>query len=586
MSLEEGPNAGIVHKSRLDIAGMVQKMEAARFAIETKFLDVGRVLSQAVEGIATLVAAVDDLAEALSPATIASTTQQLHDASAKLLALPGKQCARRATIGQLEAQRTILSSHIEIMRRSLAYMRAFTISIKITAGGIPSADAEFDVFAQEMCGRVESGRKEVDALEHGLCNLKSELQTTGPRAEALERSCADTVPVVSRQLHDAAGLMADYRAKIAVTTADAGALARSVRKQVMRMLVALQIGDITRQRVEHIQTGIAFLESIDKDIPPVDAARIQALTCVLLAAQLDATLNDFNMEVEQISAGLEGLSQDAAALLSLRDVAYGPKAGEAGGFLQTLERRIGVAVRLATEIEEADVLAQDIGKKAALAARILSDKLDAVQIMKSDVQYMALNTTLKSTRLGEEGRPLGIIATELRAHAGNLEITANTCVDALKILIDSASDLSSEPSDTADIKDERIGAALSSAVTCINTAASTTERDVTALAGYGEAVLNLLTGARSGLAFHGEIGDTLLQAGEDLRTFAATAKPCDANIQIPLVMIFSKLEEIYTMSQERDIQAEIAATWNIGIEKAIPSQASEPTSDDFQDVLF
>ncbi len=362
-------------------------------------------------------------------------------------ALPAKQSERRTTIGQLEHQRAILASRIEDMRRSLTYMRAFTVSIKITAGGVPDADTEFELFAQEMCQRVEAGRAEVDALEHGLFMLKGELQTAmlrGRDAHARLRGYDSTS--VSNQLHDAAGLLAGHRTRMGAATADASTLANNVRKQVMRMLVALQIGDITRQRVEHIQTGAALLKSIDPAIPVQDAARIRALLGALLAAQLDATLLDFNHEVEHISTGLEGLSRDAASLLSLRDVAYGQDAS--GGFLRTLEQRVGEVVGLATEIEEADALAQDTGGRAATAAHILSDRLDAIQMMKSDVLYMALNTILKSTRLGDAGRPLSIIATELRTHAGYLESTANACVAALKTLIETAADLSSDLSET------------------------------------------------------------------------------------------------------------------------------------------
>jgi hypothetical protein len=586
MVREIGLNTETIHGSPLNSGGMIQRMEASRPVIETKFLDAGKIMSQAVEGIATLVTTLDEMAKALSPTTIAATTEQLHVASAQLAALPGRQSERRATIAQLEHQRAILSSSIEDMRRSLTYMRAFTVSIKITAGGIANADAEFEVFAQEMCQRVESGRGEVDALEQGLFTLKGELQTAILRAEALEQGSADTIPTVSNQLRDAAGMLASHRTKIGAATADASTLAKSVRKQVMRMLVALQIGDSTRQRVEHIQAGIASLGAIDPAIPAQDAARIRALMGVLLAAHLDATLLDFNREVTQINTGLEGLSRDATALLSLRDVAYGQNATEAGGFLRSLEQRVGTAVRLATEIEEADALARDTGKQAASAARILADRLGAIQMMKSEVQYMALNTTLKSTRLGDAGRPLSTIATELRAHAGYLEGTANSCVTALKTLIETASGLSSELPETMVVEDQSVGAALSAAIDRINAAAGTTERDVAVLSANGEAVLNLLQDSRHGLEFHDEIATSLGLVGEDLHGLAASAQPCDDNIRIPLTAAFAKLGAIYTMAQEREIHAAIAASWDVEVEGLHAPYSEKSESKAVEDALF
>ncbi len=144
--------------------------------------------------------------------------------------------------------------------------------------------------------------------------------------------------------------------------------------------------------------------------------------------------------------------------------------------------------------------------------------------MKSDVLYMALNTILKSTRFGD-ARPLSIIATELRTHAGYLESTANACVAALKTLIETAADLSSDLSETMEAKDASAGAALSAAIDCINAAAGSTERDVAALTANGQEVLNLLRDSLDGLAFHGEIGNALGH-GEELHRLAATALPC------------------------------------------------------------
>jgi hypothetical protein len=58
--------------------------------------------------------------------------------------------------------------------------------------------------------------------------------------------------------------------------------------------------------------------------------------------------------------------------------------------------------------------------------------------MRADVQMMALNTTLKCSRIGETGKPLGVIAVELRAHAGHLETSAARTLTSLEGLSASA----------------------------------------------------------------------------------------------------------------------------------------------------
>jgi cytochrome b len=568
---------------------LIERLESARSVIEARFLGAGDVLAEALDGIAALVTKLDDMTHALGPETIGETTRQLADAAAKLHALPSQQRERRAGIDRLAALQADLAARMGDMRQSLAYMRAFTISIKITAGSIAHADAEFGVFAQEIALRVESGRAEVDLLDRRLAALKQELQAAGQRADALAQRCAAMIPAVPDQLLASAGLMAEHSRRTGAATAEAGKLARDVRRKVARMLSALQIGDITRQRVEHVQAGIALLEIGEAGIRPAAAAQIRAILAALLAAQLDSTLADFSREVTEVRAGLAGLAQDAAAMLRLRDVAYGQNAGGAGGMLRDLEQHVGGAVGLVTDIEQATAQARETGHAAAQAAQVLSDRLDAVQAMKSDVLYMALNTTLKSARLGAVGLPLTTIATELRAQAGILEGVANSCVVTLRSLIATTAELAGTDAEdeTSGQTGEAPGAALLAAVERITTAGDATERDVAALATQGEAVIDLLTRSTDRVAFHDEVGDALAQLAEALRMEAAGAEPSTDEIAAQLQARFAKLGAIYTMAQERDIQAAIAQTFDVGpAEVEPPIAAPAPRADEMEDVLF
>ncbi len=547
---------------------MIARMETARGVIESRFLDTSDVLSGAVDGIAALVAGLEGLAESLNPASLARTTQQLEHAAATLTALPAQHQARGAAIATLAEQRAALAARLDEMRRSLAYMRAFTVSIKITAAGIPGADAEFGVFAQEISTRVEAGHGQVAELERSLAGLQAELKAAVAKSASQTLDFSAIIPAVPAQLLASAGVLAAQRGKIGTAIADTAALARAVRKKVGRILGALQIGDITRQRVEHVQTGITLLAL--EDVASGPARRMRAVLAALLAAQLSATLVDFNREVAEISAGLAGLAVDAAALLRLRELAYG---GEDGGFLRTLEQRVSEAAGPVAAIEAAAALTQDTGRNAARAAQVLSDRLDDVQSMKSDVFYMALNTTLKSARLGDAGRALSTIAVELRSHAGYLDVTATSCVAGLLALTKAAATLAGGPAEASGA-----GAALTEAMAHITAASASTEQEVEALAAQGEAVLGLLSGSR--LDLQQDIGGALDAVARDLAAAAAGAVPCDDDIKTPLAALFARLAGVYTMAQEREVQAEIEAAWGL------PASAAVVVVEALEDALF
>jgi len=559
-------------------ADMVARLESGRRVIEQKFLEAGDVLSQAIDGIAALVNALDHLTGAIGPAAIAETSRQLSDAAAQLVALPATQVRRRGLIETMAAQHEGLAIAIRAMRRNLAYMRAYSFNVKITAAGIAGAETGFDVFAQEISERIEAGHQEMDRVEEALHGLLREIQAAILRADVLEGGCATLIPAVPDRLMASAATMAEHRLQVASAVTGAGELARDVRKKVSRVLAALQVGDSTRQRIEHVQRGIAML---NEDEPGLDAEavlRMRAVAGALLKAQLEAALADFFRETQQIGIGLNGLAKDAAALMRLRELAYGKHSGDSGGVLRALEQRVGDAVALVNDVEQAAALAQATGTQAAQAVNALSERLQSILSIKSDVLYMALNTTLKSSRLGEPGLPLGIIAKELRAHADDLDIATTECQVALTALTETATALAVKPEDGG----ESAGTALTAAMARIRAAGDETEHDVAVLAHQGETVLSLLTKSTQQVGLQEEIGDAVQEVVRDLTALGAAAVRCEADIQAPVARFFDALGAIYTMVQEREVQKSVASSYGV------PAAAMEVKveAEEMEDALF
>jgi hypothetical protein len=571
-------------------ADLIEQMESARRVIEVKFLGAGEVLSDAVEGIGALVTALDDLTGALDPAAIAATAQDLQDAAGKLTALPAHHLEQRNIVSDLDRYRAGLGASLSDMRQSLAYMRAFTMNIKITAGGILEADAEFGIFAQEMSNRIEAGRAEVDGLHRELEALKKPIADVASHGDTLATRCSELIPLVPNELIASASVIREHHSRIAAAIASSAALARDIRKKVGRILAALQIGDITRQRIEHVQAGLVMIDQLDPELSPDRRARASALIQRLMAEQLGDTMSDFDREVSEIVASMSGLASDARALLKLRDLAYGEGGDSENGFLRVLAQRLEQATALVEEIETTEREVLTTGQASGDAARVLAGRLAAIQAMKADVQYMALNTTLKSCRIGEAGRPLSTIAVELRAQAGHLEQIANQSLQTLDKLIAAAAALIQDRTGQNGHMSvsEEATAALSAAARRISDASDRTETDILKLAERGGSVLDLLNRSSGRFGFQEEIGEALDLVAADLANLATNAEPCGEDIQDVMAGVLSRLNVSYTMAQERALQETFIETWNIN--PSAPKVASVPAETDskneIEDVLF
>ena len=121
------------------------------------------------------------------------------------------------------------------------------MTVKITGAGLP----EFAGFAQEILERIYSGTEEVNRFAGHLDSLQKEVKVALSFGVNLSKSYSETVPAVASALRQDAQKIAGHRQNLGAIARDVGAIARGVQSKVASTLSALQIGDITRQRIEH-----------------------------------------------------------------------------------------------------------------------------------------------------------------------------------------------------------------------------------------------------------------------------------------------------------------------------------------------
>jgi hypothetical protein len=531
-------NFGVAHS---DLAA---HLEGARRVVERHFLAAGKVLTQAIEGIDALVASLEKLVEALDEKAVASASHDLRAAAQSLNDLADNHTNRQHSIEQLGSRRETLAKCVGDMRASLAYMRAFTVNIKIVSSGIAEAGSTFESFAQEISDCIESGREELRQMEDDLSTLREGLAAAVGQGATLSARIGTLLPVLPKELSESAGLMGEHYARVSAVAGDVAGIARNIQKRVVRVLQALQIGDITRQRIEHVQDSIRRLQT-EPELTGSDG-RLAALGYGLLEQQLLSTMEEFQHEIGEVEAAMTDMGAHSRELLKLRDMAFG---GKGGGFLDDLSARIDQAFVLVKEIEAADGSALRTGQETAASAAELSKRIAAVQALKNDVQYMALNTTIKCAQIGDAARPLSVIAIELRDHGRHLEDAAAAGLSELDQLTGAAETLTKAP------ESGRLsaGEALGVAADLIRNARQRTEAEVGVLVSKGEELLGVLDGSASTLAFREGLGDTMETVAVALAERAAVAPQDPRGLEDPLAEMLEEFGSHYTMAQERDV---------------------------------
>ncbi|MGZ3274771.1 MAG: hypothetical protein ACXWKY_14545 [Caulobacteraceae bacterium] len=546
------------------VSPIAGRLDAARRAVEGRFVAAGDVLARSVDGVGRLIASLDSLGEVLDAGAIRATTAELKVAAASLAALPQRHGDRRRIVEQMIGLAEELRRCVDEMRRHMGYLWVFAINIKISAAGVSEAGPEFGLFAQEICDRIEQGRNQLGGFDAELKVLSGELAAAQGEEAALAGRCDVLLPAVPDGLVSGADALSAQHGRVASAAREVAGLARQIHRKVGTVLGALQIGDITRQRIEHVQAALALIEET-RGLTPEQDRRLRALVHHLLAAQLEATSADFHRDVARIGQNMSEMAAVAGELLRLRDLAF-DRDEEGQGFLQRMEGHVSQARGLVGEMEAADHAATAVASSAAAAATALNTRIASLQAIKTDVQQMALNTMLKCGRIGDSGKPLAVIAMELRLYATQLDQSAQTAMGTLGDLTREAGAMVGAPREEGSA-----GQALAEVSASLREAADGVAVDLRVLADLGASVVGDLKKASASLDFQIEIGSALDDAARALADWAGPEVPLVEGLEAVFDDISDSIAKSYTMAQERNVHRAF-------VEQVRPAKAASPSA--------
>lgn len=522
-----------------------ERLSGARSLIEGKFLEVGVILGSAVEVVGALVGALDSLAETLDASAVDRSASNLTNAAAGLNALAAAHELRSERLQQLARANGELGGCLAEISRTLGYVRAFAINIKITAAGVPGAASEFDTFSEEIQGALTEARRQLDEFDVALAELSLSVNQAMRHEGELGARCTAMLPALPNRLQADADAMAAHHRATASLTGELAGLARKIQGKVAGALGALQIGDSTRQRVEHVEAALALLAR-----NPAKAA-LEAPVHSLLAALLEDAAQQMSADIDRLGESLAGVAADAEEVLRLGQLASGGRGGGESGVLQQLETSIADAMRLVGEIEKGEAAADTIGRSAGETAAGLGERISTIRSVRTSIHFLALNAHLKCCHLGAAGGPLSVVAVELRARAGDLETTADQAEAALGELGGAAAARDAEEAPGAGA----IGRLLETAIAPVRVAAASVGSDLATLASQGAAMVRGLKEATSRLNFHRDVLEVLETAADELSATHAQTAPRSQEDAQALDAILAEIGALYTMARERQIQA-------------------------------
>lgn len=541
------------------VTGLAQALALPRQQIETAFVSVGTRLTEGAAMLNTLTRLFEALPTALEGAEVDEASAQLRAVAQKAGELSESFAQEKADLSRLVDVVAAANAPIGDLRRAVKMMGIVSVNARVTAAGIVGDSDDFEVFTTDISSLSGTASQTIHEFSQVYRQLTTEVAKAASQRERFEASHAHTLIELSRSLEKTLEALEAQRQAAAAGSAETGRVSRQIVGRIGSAVMALQVGDATRQRLEHVEAGLVGLADMlscpsGNGVALAEETQVEALAALaaLLQAQLSGAAGTFAEEVEQAEKALDALASDADTIMARSRDLYGGEKGKTSAMaMLNAQLRTASAILRDCELERSKLEA--VATAVHETVTVLLGHVAAVQDIEANMRLVSLNAAVRCAQLGPRGASLTVIATQLR------ELTSETVVaaEAAMSQLDVSSTLAQAfGAAAAGDNAGQIGRLEQQASHALSLLTSLDERLAEALHNLnadGPKIISLLHAAASGMQ-----GQAALAEGmEDiaLQIAALTDAAPTQNPSETLAPLLETLRKSYTMEAERAIHA-------------------------------
>lgn len=392
---------------------LARDLSALAAGMDARFVAAGTTLMSAIETIDRLIGILKGISGALDGDAVDEAVATLTGMADLLTDLPDKLVLREGDLQTANTNSAKLGNRVEEVQNLFNVLEIYGLNTKIAAEG----QEDFVRFVYDIGCRIGDGRSDLVEISETLRDLTPRLTDANRLIEPLRRECARIVPEVPELLAKNALLLRDHMQEMGDLAGSVLTIAQQIQGEVALVLGALQVGDSTRQRIEHV---VEALEILDGHVAAMGSDRgtvhaVEAHIHTLLADQLDATARDFTAGSTTLLKSLHGIGPHTARLLSLMEsqASTGRSTAKERTLLTEVEHNISEMEGLTNRLHETDQQSNLLMIAVAEALVQLGLKLKVFADLRIDVRNIAMNMLVLCRRMGDTGRAVFVIAKEI-----------------------------------------------------------------------------------------------------------------------------------------------------------------------------
>ncbi len=527
-----------------------------RQAIESTFVAVGARLSEGAVLLNTLSKLFEALPEALQGAEVEEALTHLKAVAESASLLSNTFGQEKADLARLVEVVAAANSPISDLRRTVKMMGIVSVNARVTAAGIVGDSDDFDVFTTDIATLSDSASQTIQEFAQIYRQLTAEVDHAASQRARFESTHANTLSGLASSLAETILALDEQRVAALESSAETGRVSRQIVGRIGSAVMSLQVGDSTRQRIEHVESGLAAMAEIlaDDGMDATEREDVIAVLTNLQQAQLTDIAAAFSQEVEQAEKDLNALASDAGTIMARSRDFQGSGTSKSSA-IASLSAQLRAAVSILKDFETERSKLEAVASAVQETVRVLLEHVGAVQDIEANMRLVSLNAAVRCAQLGPRGASLTVIAMQLR------ELTSETVVAAEAAMnqLDQSTNLAGAFGAAAKGNGAgKVSDLEEQATLALNILAALDTRIASALTRLntdGPKVTGLLDAAARGLSGQSALAETLDDTA--LAIAALTGKPAPSTIPSSLLGVLGQLRRNYTMEAERAIHDQL-----------------------------
>jgi hypothetical protein len=576
--------------------GLAKDLKLPRDKIENAFLDVGARLGQCAAILGRISSVFEALPRDLESEELVEATARLQAVGQRAQEIAAAFAAEQDNIANLAKVIIAAERPIADLSKTVKMIGIVAINARVVAAGIVGQLDDFDVFTTDIAVLSDSATQTIADFSRVYRQLTAEVHKADEQRMHFEATHKDTLTGLADRLYANLSKVTARRQESANGGAETGRLSRQITGRIATAVSALQVGDTTRQRVEHIEAALETLHTI---LATGDASslgegvvlegdwqdQLIAAICELSSQQLAGATEAFNREVVEAEEALHQLAEDSKTVMDHSQSLYGNgKSTEQSPLAQLnaeLRRAAIVLADCEAERSKLDRVAADVDA----TVQVLLSHVEAVGEIEANMRLVSLNAAVRCAQLGPKGTALNVIARQLRQLTGETVVSADAAMTNLTEAAALAQSFNSAAAGDRAGQVHQLEEEALASMTLLETVDSRLTSALKVLSEDGPRAVALLGQAASGFSGHAGIAESMLDVQTGIETLLANASFDESDIE-GISPVLEKLRKRYTMESERTLHDAL-----FGAPPPKPVSADEPAeeapaADDLDAIFF